>query len=755
MSATTPADAVAPRARGSLTLSRLGRLALKELRETLRDRRTIITLILMPLLVYPLLSLGFRQFFLSSVARQEPIHVRIGVASEEQHQAMARLLALGHELLERQAANAEQVAPPQPRFLQTDQPPEFSSATFEYYTPSKPGQAIQDLAVDLAIRLESRDTESGRGQPGGALKCDIWYQPESTLSRRAAEYIEHRLRAVNENHLQMHFQALGEGNLADRLPVAWAFVPLAGQGEKSFWLASLVPLVLIIMTITGAVYPSIDLTAGERERGTLESLMAAPVPRLGLLMAKYVAVVTVAMLTAVMNLLAMSITVTASGLGPMLFGEQGLSASGIFAVFALLMLFAAFFSAVLLSITSFARSFKEAQAYLIPLMLISLAPGFLSVVPGVELNAPLSITPLANIVLLARDVLEGDAPPIWATVAVLSTLLYGALALAIAARIFGSDAILYGSEGSWGDLFRRPPQPRPQATLAGALTALAVVGPLFVVVNGFLSQLHGSAMWMQLAASGVIVLLLFAGIPMLLARLQGVELRSGFQWRGASLLALLGAVVLGCSLAPLAYELIIVSREAGFFTISHEQLTRLSAEVNTLTDQWRELSPVLILLALAVAPAVGEELFFRGYLLGSLRGRAPAWLAIGITGLVFGLFHASIGGLIAVERVLASTVLGIVLGWVCWTSRSVVPGMVLHALNNGLLLSLAYWGEGLKSLGLDVKDQQHLPAAWLAGSAAVALAGISLVYFGRRADAAAGHSPLAAPLPSSPEVNAR
>ena len=253
------------------------------------------------------------------------------------------------------------------------------------------------------------------------------------------------------------------------------------QGE-SFWLATLVPLVLILMTITGAVYPAIDLTAGERERGTLEALMAAPVPRLGLLFAKYVAVVTVAMLTALVNLAGMTVTVLSSGLGPVLFGERGLSLGAVVLVFGLLVLFAAFFSAVLLCVTSFARSFKEAQAYLIPLMLVSLAPGFLSVMPGLKLNAWLSVTPLANIVLLARDVLAGTCASAVGLVAVLSTCSVwrprrwrwppassAATRSSTAARAVGATC------------FAGPIEPLAQPTLAGAMTCLALIVPLYVV----------------------------------------------------------------------------------------------------------------------------------------------------------------------------------------------------------------------------------------------------------------------------------
>ncbi len=158
-------------------------------------------------------------------------------------------------------------------------------------------------------------------------------------------------------------------------------------------LATLIPLILILMTITGAVYPAIDLTAGERERGTLEILIAAPVPRMGLLLAKYTAVVVVSLLTATVNLAAMMITVLSIGFGPFLFGEEGLSLGIVAQIFGLLILFAVFFSAILLSVTSCARSFKEAQTYLIPLMLVSLAPGMLSMIPGLKLEGPQAVVP--------------------------------------------------------------------------------------------------------------------------------------------------------------------------------------------------------------------------------------------------------------------------------------------------------------------------------------------------------------------------
>ena len=119
--------------------------------------------------------------------------------------------------------------------------------------------------------------------------------------------------------------------------------------------------------------------------------------------------VTVALLTAVVNLAAMIATVSSIGLTTGALRRSGISLEELVEIIGLLVLFAAFFSAVLLAVTSFARSFKEAQAYLIPLMLASIAPGMLSMIPGLKLQGPLVVTPLVNIVLLARDLLQHTA----------------------------------------------------------------------------------------------------------------------------------------------------------------------------------------------------------------------------------------------------------------------------------------------------------------------------------------------------------
>lgn len=714
----------------SFSLLRLLRITRKELRETLRDRRTIFTLVLMPILVYSLLSMAFRQFLLSSVVTESKIDWHVAADSKETMSAFLRQISLGEAVLLR-----EQDAPrPREKSSNPTQPPSTPAADsvvpmemsdIKPFVEENLEQLVQAGKVDLGVRMRLNTIPSLGGKDAIQHDFELIYRKDSPVSRNIAQFCERRLWAVNQHWMREQLKMVGHSGIVANL---WTLRSLDEGDGQLVSMATLIPLILILMTITGAVYPAIDLTAGERERGTLESLMAAPLPRLSLLIAKYIAVLTVAILTATANLLGMSITVYSTGLGSQLFGERGLSPSAIAIVFLLLVLFAAFFSALLLAVTSFARSFKEAQAYLIPFMLLAISPGFLSVMPGIELNALLAVTPLVNIVLLARDVLQGEVHSLLAGVAVISTMLYGVAALALAARIFGSDAILYGSQGSWSDLIRRPDQPHPAASLTGAALCTALVFALQSVLSGFLGQNKDVSLASRLIASAIVTALLYGLFPLVLSRIQFVAFRSGFQLQPPPVAGVAGAILLGLSLWPLAHEMVVLA--GNFFpwlTIEGKQL----AGVAKLAQEIAKQSPLLLVTTIALAPAVCEEWFFRGYLLSSLRQRWSAWPTILTTALVFGLFHVFVGGMVSPIRFLPSTCLGIVLGWVCWRTRSVLPGMLLHALHNGLLILIGRYREDLQRVGIGIAEQQHLPIPWLAASLVGVLLGLALVWLSR------------------------
>ncbi len=674
---------------------RAGRLALKELRETLRDRRTLMTLLLMPLLVYPLLGVILQKALLSAIVKPAgEMSYSIIFCSESDARRFQIIYAQGRRFVKTKIPD---------KSLKLCEPPQKNVFCR--------GEHLLAEGADLAV-LFRQDRESPE-------QWELFYREGDSHSQALVLQVEQVLQAANRDSIQ-RVLAQKELSLPGVADVAVKGVPQEPSVAPAFSLATFVPLMLILMTVTGAVYPAIDLTAGERERGTLEVLVAAPVPRMELLFAKFVAVLTVAMLTALVNLFAMLITVYASGLESLVFGVQGLSWPVLGQILALLFLFAGFFSAVMLALTSFARSFKEAQAYLIPLMLAALAPGIFSLTPGLRMNTFLAVMPLVNIVLLGRDLLQGHMVGklfIWA---VTSTILYGLLALALAAKVFGSDAILYGSQGSVRDLFRRPKTIRLLPTLTQAMFALAVLFPAFVVLGSLPNRYPNLPISSRLGISAALTLLLFAGWPAVMVWQNRVRFRSAFRMKKPSLGFLLTAVLWGTSLWVWAYELEL-------FTMSPDRLKSLHAMFEAIQRDFNRVPLAWRLLTLAVVPAACEEWFFRGYLLSGLRARMSDLQAVLVSAGLFGLFHVVVRDVMFFERFLPSSLMGLMLGWLAVRSGSVWPGMLLHVLHNGLLLMIGAYQKELMDLGIGLSDEQHLPWVWLAGSACAILLGAGLL----------------------------
>jgi ABC-2 type transport system permease protein/sodium transport system permease protein len=754
--APAPAHRAPPRRAG---LARLWRMALKECRETIRDRRTIVTLVLMPLLLYPLMALVSRSLLAPArgPAPSVPTYL-LCFESQADEVAFSAVFTRGDQIL-RSAEGREKEFPG----VRAGRPGTTDQAALGETLE----QAVASGHYDVGVRVtETKEVPRVRGEQGTmqSVRFQLFYRKGSAISEEALEFVEARLCAVNDEFIRYRFaqaRVPTEFQLPPAVLERQAVAP-AGGGVP-FSLAALVPLVLILMTITGAVYPAIDLTAGERERGTLETLVAAPVPRLGLLLAKYVAVLFVAVLTACVHLVAMTITVWAVGLGDVIFGKSGVSPLLILQVLGLLLLFASFFSAILLTVSSFARSFKEAQAYLIPLMLAAIAPGLLSLQGGLELSGALSVTPLVNIVLLGRDLFEHKAHFGTAALVVASTGVYAMAALAVAARIFGTDAILYGSQGTWSDVFKRPRHSSPAPTVAAAMLTLAVCVPALFILGSWVMQSGQSAAVVEeliknlsspdaalrhraverlnldgkIIANGVILLLLFAGLPLATAWLGRVRLAEGLALRMKSpaILGLVPALILGFSLWPLGHELLVMLHDLGFAKLHPDLLAR----AQRMVAMFQAVPPAVLLFGMALAPALAEELFFRGFLFGALSARRSPWLVILSTAALFGLMHLVTE--VLVVRLVPTMALGVVLGWLRHRTGSIWPGVVLHFCHNALLVMAARYQENLGRMMYGVAPAQeslHLPPYWIAAAAVGVAIGIGLtLLLWRRSPAAA------------------
>lgn len=700
---------------GSSHLKRVLRLARKELREILRDRRTIVTLVAMPLLIYPLMSVVFLQFSLMNQTGSDlaPRYI-FGTLSAAEESAFLRRVREGERALRRaQESDGDQRAEAKkpaalPEFIPYLDSVRPKNEQERAELRERLEQALREKKIHLIVTMPGAASQALVENPpraDRAFPCKVIALANSPTAQAALAQIDLLFAHANDADLQARLGVPGAEPRITMLRLQRAF--LAAPAEDP--LAALVPLILILMTITGAVYPAIDLTAGERERGTLEILVAAPVSRFELLSAKYLSVLTVAMLTAVVNLTCMAITVTWSGL----FHTKAFSPLLLLSVLCLLLLFAAFFSAVLLCVTSFARSFKEAQAYLIPLMLASMTPGVVAMMPGLKLEGVLSVLPLVNIVLMARDLFEGSVEPVAATIVIVTTLLYALAALALAARVFGAESVLYSEQSNWADLLRRPAEAQPTATIPAMLWCLALMAPIHFVLLALVRSLQpqpaDGVLWMV-----ALNLLLFGLLPAVFMYLGRVNIPIGLGLGLPHPWTLLAGGLFGASLWPIQLWLL---SESGISRLVEDR----SAAALDFFNQAREALGWGV-LAVVIVPAILEEIFFRGLLFNAVKRRAGALATIGASAVLFGLAHVVLDSALGLERLVPTTILGVVLSVLCWRAGSLWPSLIAHVIHNTILLIV-----GINNPG----SVQEVPLTWVAaGALGLTLAGLILGWVG-------------------------
>ena len=727
-----------------LSNGRLWRLCQKELRESLRDRRTLFTLVLMPILVYPLLSMALQRLVIGSVTKTkaDPAFV-LGADSEDTANQVQRMLDEARQAIaggfvspititrtaeQKNTDAAKSTADP----VGSDEPSSDLFPKFDIFISDQESLSKALRGGQLDIVITKMNVEQVKLERGSVPVYEIQaeFRQNDSRSEDALSVFRVATQLMNDYQAEMIRKRVDS-----KLPVAMTFnaTGLAERADLSASIAGVIPLVLILMTITGAVYPAIDLTAGERERGTMEALIATPAPRFALLFSKYVAVVTVAVLTALANLFATWMTLSFGGLGQALLGENGFSIWIFVQILPLLVIFASFFSAILLALCSFARSFKEAQAYLIPVMLLSLGPGLVTLMPNVQFTTLLGIVPLVNILMLSRDIMTGQSSLVPAFAAVFSTIIYACATLVVAARLFGAEAATSGSQESWSELFGRQKKKRMLPDVGELAIYLAVLFPMFFVASnlGGMIELKGS--W-ALFFNAAILFLLFLFMPLAYSWYRRIDIPTTFRlgqgtgvgeplfkrmgrWIGY----VFGVVLLSAGLWMVAFEAYLLLESWSLAA----QLTE--ADKQKLKADFLAVPFWVVLLTGAVAPAIAEEFFFRGFVMSAFRSKLSAYRSVLFSSLLFGLFHVIAGSVLSIEKFLPTIILGVALGYVAIRTDSLWPGILLHTLHNGLIFSMSRFTEQdlAKWFGDDTK---HIPVSWLCGGGLAIAMGIAVLF---------------------------
>jgi sodium transport system permease protein len=438
-----------------------------------------------------------------------------------------------------------------------------------------------------------------------------------------------------------------------------------------------------------------DTLAGEKERGTLETLLTTAVSRVEIVIAKQLSILIMALGMTALQLAAIWFYI-GSGLIDLPEGVTFELTPGLALLLLLLYLpVAALIASGLLIASAYSKSYKEAQLYFLPAFVIGIAPTLAAVVPGTSLRSILVLVPIANISLAVKDILAGNPDPLMTVVAWLITAGAAAGLAAASSRILSKESLITSV------------QLEPSAALGGlenfrrdVLRFVAAAWALILVASLFMGS-GENLLERQIAFN----MTLLVALAVFLLRRYRLPARETLSLRAPKPIAWV-AVLLGAPSALVVGQLLFRATSR-FLPVPEEALREFSQQIIPPDAPAWKLALLLVFL-----PAVVEELFFRGVVLTGLSGRRVAVAVLG-SAIAFGIYHVSF------FRLLPTAFLGVLFALATLWSGSIFPAMVWHAANNGIA-------------AFAVDDAETLPSwVWVAAPPVLAIA-LFLLWRSRR-----------------------
>ena len=641
----------------------------REARDQLRDRRTLFMVLVLPLLLYPILGFAIIQLS-ATFDRKSRTVVVVGVENLPPSPPLlndakdgfapglfarpkdADLFKVGHRTRE-----------------------------FDWLRPGAVRQGIRAGLADAVIVIPPDVRE--RIEEVGSTRLPVLYDSTDEVSQitylRVREILERWRDAIVKQRLVVDHKPPG---YTEPVEVKGEDVAPESEVGGSVW-GRVFPFLLVIMALTGAFYPAVDICAGEKERGTMETLLISPASRTEIVLGKFFTVMVASMATALLNLVSMGLT------GLRIAGQVAVagsrsggrvatliappSPSSYFWMLLLLLPLSAFFAALCVALATMARSMKEGQYYMTPLYLVSLPLILVTLAPEISLNLFYSLVPITGVSLLLKALILGDfgAARAYFLPVLIPTLVYAGLALRWAVDLFNREDVVFREAEafdlrSWLKSLIRDREPTP--TSGSAVFGFA----LMISLVWFAMQAPGMAD-SPVRGMALVHLTCILGTPLGLALLFTSDPLGTLRLRMPRLVDLALAAGLALSLNPLV-------RELGFHV---EQLFPTSGTIRDLFAEMGKQIPSLTvaLLVFALMPAITEELAFRGFILSGLRRSYSEGTSIVLSALLFGILHVLVS---LFQQLFGATLLGLVLGLIALRSGSLWPGVLFHFLNNAL-----------------------------------------------------------------------
>lgn len=382
----------------------------KELKDSLRDRRTIITMIIVPLLMFPVMIGLTSRFILSYEEKAKVSELKVGILAGENASEFVEMLGEQENILVL-------------AHIQLEEGRELVASD------------SLDAFIVFHEEFDRQVSELGQGKIDFYLKETEEREIEiSRIMELLCEY-EELLRIDRFEDLNLDISIIETLSISN--------MNLATPKEQlADMVGGILPYMFILFCFMGSMYPAIDLAAGEKERGTLETLLTSPVNRLQILIGKFGVVVLTGIGSAAVSLLGLYLGIRYISSIPAEFIDMVMSIlepGSILVLLSLLLPLSVFFAGLLLSISFTARTYKEAQSKIGPLFPVIILPAFIGMMPGMNLNASTAMIPILNVSLATRTIIAGQADFGIMMIVYLSLAVYAGAALFLCSKIFSRE----------------------------------------------------------------------------------------------------------------------------------------------------------------------------------------------------------------------------------------------------------------------------------------------------------------------------
>ena len=380
----------------------------KELKDTLRDRRTLISAVIIPALIIPILLIGVTKLQTTLMKKEGVKQLKIAVIGNPEN---------FREQLE--------------------------DSTFKIFTSYKIEDAKQAVAkdsLDAIIEFQPNFFANVNDMKSGNM--NLYYKSTNLM---LYSRISEKLEIIKSQILQERIKKL---NISEEalVPFSVSKVDIATVKEQlGKMIGGFLPYIFIIFCFTACMYPAIDLITGEKEKGTMETLLSSPASRFQILIGKMLTISIVGLSAALMTIVGMVVglkflpNIPADFLATI---NDIVSVKFMVMLFAMLIPLSIFFAGLLSAIVIRAKSFKEAQTMVTPMMFVIIIPAMLALIPGVVLNWQTAFIPVLNIALATKEIIAGTINMAMYAAIVLSLIAFALLAAFISYKQFSKESMV-------------------------------------------------------------------------------------------------------------------------------------------------------------------------------------------------------------------------------------------------------------------------------------------------------------------------